>query len=58
MRWYIEVLEGGHNTKDLLKNFVNAQAEIKLLRENQRYHSARMQKKLQDTKTKLKQAKE
>ena len=37
VNWYIQVLEGGNNTKTLLKDFVKAQAEIKMLKENFRY---------------------
>ena len=32
--WYIEVLEGGRNTRTLLRDFVQAQAEIKALKES------------------------
>ena len=31
VNWYIQVFEGGHNTKNLLKEFIAAKAEIKTL---------------------------
>lgn len=31
VKWYIEVLEGGFNTKTILKDFVDAQNQIKYL---------------------------
>ena len=43
VNWYIEVLEGGFNTKTIMKDFIEGQAEIK-----------RLQEKLKDTKMKLK----
>ena len=31
VNWYIEVLEGGFNTKTIMKDFIEGQAEIKRL---------------------------
>ena len=34
VNWYIQVVEEGRNTKTLLKDFVKAQTENKMLKEN------------------------
>ena len=46
LKWYIDIYENGHNTKDLLKNFFLAQAEIKALKESKRAEKLRLEKLL------------
>lgn len=47
VNWYIEVLEGGRNTKTLLKDFVQAQAEIKQLREGAKKTKSKLVQQLE-----------
>ena len=49
VNWYIEVIEGGFNTRTIMKDFIQAQAEIKKLKEKLRETKINLQKKLQNT---------
>ena len=49
VNWYIEVIEGGFNTRTIMKDFIQAQAEIKQLKEKLRDTKANLQKKLHNT---------
>ena len=58
--WYITVLEGGHNTKTLLKDFVQATQDLKALKlksdrkkEKLNNELALRSKQLKDTKIEL-----
>ena len=46
VKWYIQVLESGHNTKTLLEDFILAQDEIKSLQEKLRKSKLTFEKQL------------
>ena len=58
VEWYIEVLEGGHNSKELLKNFVLAQAQIKQLEASAVKSKYKFEKKLKFKTNQLKETQE
>ena len=47
VNWYIEVLEGGFNSKTILKDFIVAQAELKKLKEDSIITKNRFEKELE-----------
>ena len=49
VNWYIEVLEGGFNTKTIMKDFIEGQAEIKRLQEKLKNTKMKLKKRLQNT---------
>ena len=57
VRWYIDVFENGHDTRNLLKDFVDAQAEIKTLQTNLRNTKAKLEKKLSKRNKELNESK-
>ena len=50
VKWYIEVLEGGFNTKTILKDFVDAQNQIKYLTQKLNKTKTKLERKLKKKK--------
>ena len=46
VKWYIEVFEGGNDTKNILQDFVEAQAEIKRLKKEANKTKTTLEKRL------------
>ena len=49
VKWYIDVLEGGFDTKNLLKDFVQAQEDLKSLTERAAQEKTKLESQLSQT---------